>query len=248
MRKRIYWLVLGLIVVALGIYLNRAYAHIYDTITMVNLSAPKQQTAYIIGSAQIAKSTVYMAIGDSLTAGVGIDRYEESYPYLVAKDLASRLGGLTLESQSFPGARSGDLIGDPLARAIAAQPQIVTILVGINDVHGNISQAQFGQNYETLLSRLTQETNARVYVINIPYVGDNTLISWPYNYYFSWRIREFNRTIKDLAARYNVQYIDLYTPLVKVFAPAGPYYSADHFHPSAAGYALWAPIIYDHLH
>lgn len=247
MFKRLSGLILLLVIMAVGFYLNRAYSHIYDEITMVNLTAPKYLTAYVLGSRAAAADNVYVALGDSLTAGVGTDQYELSYPYLVAQSLVARLGGITLENKAYPSARTVDVINNQLDEAITAQPKIVTILVGINDVHGNISEAAFAKNYEEILSRLTQETNAHVYAISIPYVGDNFLIRWPYNYYFAWRIRSFNQAIKDLAARYNVQYIDLYTPTVKTFTKDGSHYAADHFHPSAAGYALWAPIIYDHL-
>jgi len=247
MFKRLAWLIILLIIFVAGIYLNRSYAHIYDEITMVNLTAPQYSTAYVLGDRAAAASSVYVALGDSLTAGVGTDQYEQAYPYLVAESLTTRLGGITLENKAYPGARTVDVINNQLDETIAAQPKIVTILVGINDVHGNINEATFAKNYEEIISRLTQETSARVYAVSIPYLGDNSLLRWPYNYYFAWRIRYFNQAIKDLAARYNVQYLDLYTPTVKTFSQAGPHYAADHFHPSASGYALWAPIIYDHL-
>lgn len=245
MNKKINGLILLLVLIAVGVYLNRSYAHIYDEITMVNLMAPKYLSAYVLGNKAKAAENVYVALGDSLTAGVGVDTYELSYPYLVARSLADRAGGATLINQSFSGARSADIINLLLDETIEKQPDIVTILIGTNDVHGDISLAAFTKNYEDILSRLTQETKARVYAISIPYLGSGSLIRPPYNYYFPRRIRSFNEKIERLAKRYGVQYIDLYTSTTKVSVKDGPYYAADSFHPSADGYALWAPIIYD---
>lgn len=229
------------------VYLNRTYAHIYDKITTVNLNEPTYKQVYILGDKSQINPRLYVALGDSLTSGVGADRYEHSYPYLVAENLTEKWGAVVLEHQSFPGARSSDIVGAPLEKTIAAQPKLVTILIGTNDIHGNVMPLLFSHNYEQILSRLTQETSARVYAISIPYIGDRSLLLWPYNWYFNWRIRQFNGIIKNLAARYNIQYIDLYTPTLKTFEQGGSHYAADHFHPSALGYALWAPIIYDYL-
>ncbi len=246
--KRIYWLILALIVIALAIYFNRSYAHIYDTITMVNLTAPEHETGYALGNVFKAKDTIYVALGDSLTAGVGLEQYEDSYPYLVANKLTAQFEGVTLVPLASPGARTIDLGTGLLDQAIKAQPKIVTILIGINDVHGSVSLGEFSKNYEHLLNRLTQETSATIYTISIPYIGDKTLIHWPYSTYFNWRIKQFNQEIKNLATRYQVQYLDLYTPAFADFQNMSPNYAADHFHPSAVGYTIWANLIYDHLH
>ena len=90
-----------------------------------------------------------------------------------------------------------------------------------------------------------QETKAKIYIINIPFIGSNSLILPPYNYYFNFRTIEFNKIIEDLAQKNNISYIDLYSPTIKEFNKSDSYYSADLFHPSAKGYAFWAKIIYD---
>jgi hypothetical protein len=127
MFRRLSGLILLLVIMAVGFYLNRAYAHIYDEITMVNLTAPKYSTAYVLGSRATAADNIYVALGDSLTAGVGTNQYELSYPYLVAQSLVARLGGITLENKAYPGARTVDVINNQLDEAITAQPKIVTI-------------------------------------------------------------------------------------------------------------------------
>jgi lysophospholipase L1-like esterase len=189
---------------------------------------------------------IYVALGDSLTAGVGANYDRESYPYLIAQKLGFETE-VILSNFSLPGLKTRDLKNEFLALAIAAKPDLVTVLIGVNDIHGNISLVEFKKNYEEILSGLKKQTSAKIYVINIPLIGADTLILPPYNLYFDWQTKKFNQTIKDLAQIYQVKYIDLYTPTVGGFKKAGVHYSPDLFHPSAVGYASWAKIIYDNF-
>lgn len=191
-----------------------------------------------------ATPITYVAIGDSLTAGVGVDSYKDSYPYLVAKHIAeTQKKKVNLVPLAIPGIRSEYVAGYFIEPTIASKPDIVTLLIGTNDIHGNVPNAVFKAHYEHVLQRLTKETTAKIYVINLPYIGTKELISLPYEYYFTWKIKQYNAIIKDLATKYNLTYIDLYT----AHAPESlntAYYAGDFFHPNAVGYAQWAQTIY----
>jgi lysophospholipase L1-like esterase len=228
------------------LYLYLSHAYIYYKISRADLKSPYQQSYYLAGDNASMKNLVYAALGDSLTSGVGADKYEDSYPYLLAQKLIKG-DAITLKNFSFPGARTGGLINNLLPPAIAANPDIITLLIGVNDVHGNISDAKFKKNYQYILERLAKETNAKIYAIAIPSIGSNALIPFPYKYYFNWKTVKFNNIIKGLANGYNIKYIDLNTATSELFKKNGGHYAADLFHPSAAGYALWAKIIYDDI-
>lgn len=170
MKKSIIYLTIFLLVV-LGIYLNRSYAHIYGKIDAMNLKSSDTKQMYVLGS-EAREKIVYVAIGDSLTAGVGVDSYEQSYPYQLAQYLTQiDTKNITLYPQAVPGAKTQDVIANLLDPTIKLQPNIITILIGVNDVHGNISKEEFENNYKTILKRLTEETNAKIYTITIPYIG-----------------------------------------------------------------------------
>ena len=234
-------------VVIVGIYLNRSYAHIYSKISEGNLKSPDINQTYLIkGDMNSIKTLTYFALGDSLTAGVGIDNYEQSYPYLLAQKIAGN-NEIILKNLALPGLKSSDINGQITASTIVAKPDIVTLLTGVNDIHENISKTEFKKNYEQILEALTQKTSAKIYAINIPFLGADSLILPPYNYYFDFQTKEFNKIIKELAIKYKVSYIDLYTPTADEFKKYGPHYSKDLFHPSAVGYATWAKIIYANL-
>jgi lysophospholipase L1-like esterase len=241
MKKRILILIsiAGIILFA---YLNRSYAHIYQTIEKAQLTSSDQKQTYIIGNTS-SQSLTYVAIGDSLTAGVGVDSYANSYPYQFAQKISQKGTQVILKTEAVPGARSTDIVHNFLDSTIEKKPDVVTLLVGINDVHGNISKTEFKNNYETILKKLTQETKADIYSVAIPYIGAPQVIQFPYTYYFDLRTREFNTIIQELDETYNVKYVDLYT---QTLAPSAQdsYYASDLFHPSQVGYTLWADILY----
>jgi len=226
------------------ICLNRAYAHIYNTIGAANLLSVNNQESYIINNGMDSSNIIYVALGDSLSAGVGAEKMEDSFPYLLAEKMA-RAGKITLHARAIPGELTSNLLSDLVPLAIKDNPDIITLLIGVNDLHDFISARSFRADYDKVLERLTQETAAKIYVINIPFIGADKMMLPPYQVAFDLQTREFNSIIKELAARYSVDYIDLYTPTVSLFKKSGDHYSADLFHPSAAGYKIWADIIYD---
>ena len=204
MKKRILTISL-LILVCVGIYLNRSYAYIYDKIDDMALTASNVKQTYSFGDAQTSnKNIVYVALGDSLTAGVGVDTYEQSYPYQFAQKLAQKNTYTTLYPYAIPGAKTKDLTGSLLESAIKTSPDIITILIGVNDIHGNIDTTEFKNNYESILKRLTRETRAKIYIINIPYIGSPKLILPPHNIYFDKKTQDYNEVLAQLATQYKV--------------------------------------------
>lgn len=223
-----------------------SYSRIYNEVNKEDLESPNNNQTYLIGNNNYNKDLVYVSLGDSLTAGVGVDSYKQSYPYLIAEKLSVK-NNIILENRSVPGFKSSDIKNMLLPIAISDKPDIITLLVGINDIREDVSKKDFEKNYEQILKILTQKTKAKIYIINIPFIGSSSLILPPYNYYFNFKTKEFNEIIKDLAQKNNVSYIDLYSLTTKEFKKSDSYYSVDLFHPSAEGYAFLANVIYDNF-
>jgi lysophospholipase L1-like esterase len=249
-KKKKTTLVIAAILVAAGIlYLNRAYSHIYSTIAAAGLTPVDNKAQYFIDATNQANNMettniVYSALGDSLTAGAGVDNYQESLSYVLATKLSGGEKTVILNNHSLPGIETAGIISDYLEPAISDDPDLVTVLIGINDIHNKVSAAHFRKNYEEILSRLKQTTKADIYLISIPFIGADSLMLPPYQALFDARTKEFNKIIKELADKYTVNYIDVYAPTVDLFKTSGDHYSRDLFHPSASGYKLWADIIY----
>lgn len=243
--RKIYWWLILAIILGAGLYLNRSYSRIYRLISQADLRSPDQQETYFVANYMTAANTItYVALGDSLSAGVGVDAYEDSFPYLLAKYLSGNDNQLILKSLAVPGAKAVDVLNTQVQTAIDRQPQIITLLVGVNDIHNNISLAEFSANYEGILQRLSSETRAQIYVINLPLIGTKSLFRAPYRAWFDERTKKFNKAIEKLAANYQVKYLDLYTPTKDLLGQEGEHYSADLFHPSAIGYKIWTDLLY----
>ena len=247
MRRR-YWIaIIVLLMGAGGFYVWYAHASIYWKLGAAHVNEPSDVHTYQVGPVD-GTPLSYAALGDSLTAGVGVSTYSRSYPYDIATMLASSTGDrVTLTPYAVPGVRSQYVIDHFLTPTIKQQPNIITLFIGINDIHGHVSNTTFRAHYRDILTTLTQKTHAKIYVINLPYIGTPQLIGPLFRWYFTWRTQQYNTIIKALASQYGVTYIDLYQ-VHKPHELDPQYYARDHFHQNANGYTLWAHDIYASIH
>jgi lysophospholipase L1-like esterase len=149
--KKITTIALIFFVIAIISYMWFGYANIYNRIRSGGLKDVDTQYVYTFNTG-LAQEIKYAALGDSLTAGIGADSYEESYPYLLAKDLSSN-SNIILKDFSLLGARTEDVIDKGLLEGVIEdKPDIVTLLIGVNDVRENISAKEFKGNYEYLVA------------------------------------------------------------------------------------------------
>ncbi|MFA6467050.1 MAG: SGNH/GDSL hydrolase family protein [Patescibacteria group bacterium] len=243
-------LVALIVVLGLAIYLYLAHFSIYYKLGHTDLRPTDRHIDYTITSSQEnSVDFIYVALGDSLASGVGVDKYEDSYPYLLAEKIAAASDKtISLKNFSFPGAKTSQVISNQLSQAISAEPDMITILIGTNDVHGNISLDKFKKNYDYILEKLTTTTKAEIYILGLPNIGTDKLLWPPYNYYFRQKTSDYNTIIKELADKYNLVYIDLEKVTLEEFNKDNKYYASDLFHPSALGYDIWAQIIYGNIY
>jgi acyl-CoA thioesterase-1 len=241
---KLFIAILGLLVMS-GFVLNRSYASIYRRIGEKHLINPSVSG---IESIDAATSTVkrlkYVALGDSLTAGVGANRSKESFPYILSQRIAQSGRSVSLLNLGIPGARTQGVIDAQLQTAIAEDPDLITVLIGINDIHGFISAGQFRENTERIIDGLKEKTRAKIVFMTIPYLGTDGLMTWPYNWFYHIKTVEFNQVLKDVTQRKDLTLIDLYAATKDRSTYFSDYYSIDEFHPSTAGYKAWSDVIY----
>ncbi|MFA5087384.1 MAG: SGNH/GDSL hydrolase family protein [Candidatus Paceibacterota bacterium] len=241
------WLIIlilaGIIIIG---YMWFAYANVYNRISAGGLNIVDNQYIYDINQMGTQKIK-YAALGDSLTAGVGASSYENSYPYLLAKDMAKNNNEVILQDYSLLGARAEDVIGNLLDPVISGKPDIVTVLIGVNDVRERTGEDDFKNKYEYIVDSLLKQTNANVYLISLPFIGSSTVYLPPYDAYFRQRTIVFNKIIKEIAREKNLKYIDIATPTENIFKKDGPHYSVDSFHPSDEGYKILTQEIYGNV-
>jgi lysophospholipase L1-like esterase len=232
-------------------YLFIAKWFIYHRIGSAALKASDDRHMYVFNDSLIPTPTtrlVYVALGDSLTSGVGVNAYEESYPYLLAQKIAATSTKVTHLNFSYPGARTEDALRDLVPNAVNVRADVITILLGTNDVmNGKVTDSQFRNNYEALIKAFVEGNKVKINLISIPYIGSNSLFLPPFNYYYREKINRFNLIIKELAMQYNLNYIDLTTPTAQFSSQVSDYYAKDDFHLSRVGYVYWSNILYDNL-
>ncbi|MEK3885749.1 SGNH/GDSL hydrolase family protein [Paenibacillus sp. PL2-23] len=192
--------------------------------------------------------------GDSITDG-GRGRNDDpnhilghSYPYLIA----SRLAHIHAEKrpQFINRGVSGDRVSDLYARwnedAISLKPDLISILIGVNDAWRIMNRLPSGatDRFERAYRHLLQETkevlpNAKL-VLCEPFILQTgaTADNWP-----EWaaKLSSYREIVLGLSREFGTQHV----PLQEAFDRAATrtdaaYWLWDGVHPTAAGHALIA--------
>lgn len=240
-RIRIF--VILILFLVLAIYLNRSYARIYDRNEAI-LPSISWNNPILFKNPNFQNTVKYISLGDSLTIGFGSNDIQQTYPYILARNLSKNMS-VSLFNFAERGATSSDLINSQLEKAVLEQPNYISIFIGINDVHNLTAINKFEEDLSYIIAILTEKTPAKILILNIPYLGSKRLILFPYNIYFDYRTVQFNKIILKIASEKNLTLVDLYTPTKQVFSNEPNFYSYDNFHPSGNGYILWGQLLSD---
>ena len=181
---------------------------------------------------------VYVALGDSTGAGIGAR--DGGYVVRLFKNIEERRPGSKLNNLCVSGADTDDVVRAQLDQAVTMNPDLVTVGIGINDIGHGLTLEQFSRNYEQILSTLKAKTNARIVVTNLPDISSAPRIPGPARNEYQRQIIQFSQRLEEIAARYGVTVFDIYTITTEELASHPEYFSSDGFHPSDAGYEMWA--------
>ena len=177
-------------------------------------------------------------IGDSSAAGLGVDSPEQAPGAVVAVGLAAVAGRpVRLTTVAVVGAQSADL-DEQVDRLLAdGVPDVVVVMVGANDVTHRVRPANSVRHLQAAVRRL-KEMGTEVVVGTCPDLGTIEPVAQP--------LRTLaRRWSRDLAAAQTVAVVEEGGRTVSLGDLLGPefrerpgeMFSADRFHPSAAGYA-----------
>lgn len=186
---------------------------------------------------------VVVWMGDSTAAGVGATGASATVPHLVAEAIASRRGSaVDLRVVAVSGARVGGVLADQLPLVEGTRPALVFISVGANDaVHGT-RVATFARGYRELLDRLPD--GAEVVVLGVPDMGAPPRLAQPLRFFAGLNGERMDGVAQAEAERAGATYVDIAAATGPVFRrDPGRYFAADRYHPSDAGYRLWADAV-----
>ncbi len=121
----------------------------------MTLRDPVAELAMELSPSERAKRlSLYVAIGDSFTAGTGTEG-AGAWPELLASALREHNPGLRLRNLAVEGATSDEVL-DQLPEAVELEPDLVTVVCGANDVLRAIrpDPDRYASNLERILRRL----------------------------------------------------------------------------------------------
>ena len=184
----------------------------------------------------------YVALGDSLSEGVsdwGRGDPRIGFATVLAGLLRRTVPDLQFTNLGVGGARTGDVLRGQLPRVEALRPDLVTLVVGANDVPTTPVE-QFARSYAALLLGLREKVSGTIAAATIPHFGHLLPPQYAgYHALLDERIRAFNRVITDAAEATGALLVDL-QDRAEVQDPRNV--SADGIHPSARGYRIMARV------
>jgi lysophospholipase L1-like esterase len=180
----------------------------------------------------------FHVLGDSIAAGVGCPRADQSLGFLLADELGAAGHQVDLRVHAVPRARSADLT--PQVRvATAAGVDLALIVIGANDLT-TFTPPEVGAR---LLGEAVAElrvAGARVVVVTAPDLGIVSHVPEVYRAFVSQVSGLYARAQADAVAAAGGTVATVGAELHSRFAADAGLFSADRFHPSPAGYAVIA--------
>jgi len=175
-------------------------------------------------------------MGDSITDAWPQPRFGEFFP-------GKRYVGRGISAQTTP-----QMLIRMRPDVIALHPKVVVILAGTNDIAGNtgpmtdeqiegnlasMAELAAANGIKVVLSSITPVSNYHVASPNaVPQTTSRPLA----------RVRAINDWMREYAAAHQHQYVDYFSAMIDEAGLLRPELSADDLHPTAAGYAVMAPL------
>lgn len=207
----------------------------------------KYPTHWLDGDVGPSHPTAHRVVwlGDSLAAGLGAIAPDVTLPRLVASHSDRRT---RLHVFATPGATSVDVVERQLPALIQLRHGLgqigqridaVGVTVGANDIAAFTSRRRFRRNIAAIASAVD---GAPLILVSIPGLADAIRLPHPLRALASVRGRWLDRVLQQAAESSDrIHYANVWQrpPWIERRHRAH-FLSADRFHPSGAGYAVWA--------
>jgi len=178
----------------------------------------------------------YLALGDSYTIGTGASSDEHAWPSIIAGRL-----GAELTNPAVNGFTTLDLIRNELPLFERLKPDLVTVLIGVNDLVQGRGPDEYRDSLRTIYAAIE---SARVVAISIP--------TWSYvpaaaEFGGADRVDRltgiFNEVAREESAARGFRWVDIGPASISGIGTRG-WIASDQLHPGDAQYAVWAEAIW----
>jgi acyl-CoA thioesterase-1 len=191
----------------------------------------------------------YIALGDS--SGVGIGAHDgRGYVERLA-DRLRQTGPVELTNLCVSGATSPDVLARQVPRLRTAEPGLVTLLVGVNDLWRLGEPRRFARAFADIAAGMESSWKTPPAIVAVASLPDMSLApaaAFVQRQFgippsaIAERIHSYNAYIRRVVLDRGWSLVDLGRETV---AGRGDLFSADGFHPSAAGYQRIAEVFYE---
>ena len=191
-----------------------------------------EKTENVMATEVKQEKLVVLALGDSLTAGFGVQE-EESFP----SRLQLKINQFNLGYKVINAGVSGDTTAGGVRRIewlMKHKPNIVILALGANDGLRGLSIKEMRTNLETMI-RISHNNNAKVLLAGMKALP---------NYGEDYQV-EFEAVYFDLAKKYDLILLPF---LLEGVAGVREYTRPDGLHPTASGYKIVADLVWRYLH
>lgn len=177
-----------------------------------------------------------LLIGESTVAGVGVNDYQQSLAYYLARELANQTEqGIGWHAVGKNGTTAKKLHQTLLAQGLARAPDVVVIVLGVNDTKGLSSIKEWQSNLRQIVVDIRDiKPDMPIVFTGVPNINDFPALPNPLRFVLGVQSRVLDKVLCSVCDEFGVSYCE-------VPKPSGDhYYAQDGFHPSEAGYQAWA--------
>ena len=178
----------------------------------------------------------YLALGDSYTIGTGASDESHSWPAIIAVRL-----GAELTNPAVNGYTTLDLIRDELPLVQRLQPDVVSVLIGVNDLVQGRSPDRYRRSLRTIYDALEARRVACVSIPNWSYVP--AAADFGGTAHVERMTGVFNTVAREEALARGFAWIDIGGASTSGIGSKG-WIASDQLHPGDTQYAAWAEVIW----
>ena len=194
------------------------------------------------------KALSSLALGDSYTIGTGASSEAHNYPSILATRLSEATGAkIALTNPAVNGFTTQDLIDNELAFVRRLKPELVTILIGVNDLVQGRSLESYGKSLTAIYDVVAalELAPGRVFAISIP---NWSVVPAAASFGDPGRLRrltdDYNGLAQIEAQQRGFLWVDITSVSTSRHGTPG-WISSDQLHPGDIQYAAWADVIWN---
>jgi len=178
-----------------------------------------------------------LAAGDSIIAGVGAARQEQTLPLQFARVLSSTLGArIEWRIQGRNGMDLADLVVSLAALEPDLPADIILLSIGVNDVTGLSTTRAWSRQLQLMVKLIRSRwPGALVVFVGLPPMGHFPLPPQPLRYSLGLRAETLDHIARNVLSQQNRM---VHIP-TEIDSPQHDF-CEDGFHPSEGSYATWA--------